>query len=55
MEHTKIEAAVLEKAIADATEGQVRELNDLQRPSRRFHGISTMREPQSSATSSGAG
>jgi hypothetical protein len=30
MEHTKIEAEVLENAVAAAVEEQVRELNDLQ-------------------------
>ena len=30
MEHTNIEAAVLENAIAEATEVQLRELGDLQ-------------------------
>lgn len=30
MEHTKVEAAVLESTIAEATEVQLRDLNDLQ-------------------------
>ena len=30
MEHTKIEVAVIEKAVIEATDAQLRELNELQ-------------------------